>query len=188
MYEQDYQYSPIDTSQEYNVELKKTSKNDSCSTKVFIIFLVLCCPFMIFAFPIKDAVFFLLYSLFLIVGLYLSLKSDKRDAKTYFIITKDGIDFCEASFSKGNTQRQMSWSEIDHIEIFPVYYRRSIGPWYRMKVFDTYDGPYINVYTFSPGRSLEPEKMVKVLKAYSSGNVKIKVEIQKMFSTKTEWH
>ena len=188
MYEQDYQYSPIDTSQEYNVELKKTSKYDSCSTKVFIIFLVACCPFMIFVFPIKDVGFFLLYSVFLIVALYLSLKSNKRDAKTYFIITKEGIDFCEASFSKGNTQRQMSWNEIDHIEIFPVYYRRSIGPWYRMKVFDTFDGPYIKVYTFTLGRSFNPEKMVKVLKTYSSGKVKIKVETQKMFGTKTEWY
>ena len=116
MYEQDYQYSPIDTSQEYNVELKKTTKYDSCSTKMSIILLVVCSLIMIFIVPIKDVVFFLLYSGFLVIALYLFIKSNKRDEKAYFIITNEGIDFCEASFSKGNTQRQMSWSEIDHIE------------------------------------------------------------------------
>lgn len=153
-----------------------------------IILLVVCSLIMIFIVPIKDVVFFLLYSGFLVIALYLFIKSNKRDEKAYFIITNEGIDFCEASFSKGNTQRQMSWGEIDHVEIFPVYYRRSIGPWYKMKIFDTFDGPYIKVYTFTFGRSLQPEKMVELLKAYSSGNVKIKVEKQKLFSTKTEWH
>lgn len=188
MYEKDYQDSPIDTSQEYNVELKRISKSDYGCTKGLTILAVVCSFSLILVFPVKDIVFFLFYSVFLIFALYLYFKSYKRDTKTYFIITKEGVDFCEASFSKGNTQRQMPWSEIDHIEIYPVYYRRSFGPWYAMKVFDTFDGPYIKVYTFSLGKNMLPEKMVKVLKAYSSGNVKIKVEKPKMFGTKTEWY
>lgn len=177
MYDKDYKQQSSDEIEGYNVKLKDGYIYMPFIWLSVIVMIILMILDLVDAWHIGMEYFeksiantvLNLFNLSLI--LLLSISYYKKSKKEYFFITKDGIEFCEASILKGETQRHMSWDEIDYINI-----RRRGLCRYEMHVAE----PQISTprYSFLLHWNLKPEEIIKVLKDYSSGKLRIKVGSQ----------
>lgn len=120
------------------------------------------------------------YLCFFVLVLFISLLSYIKARKEYFFITKDGIDFCKASILRGETQRRMSWDEINYIKIFP-----NPIPFFTYNISIAEPQVSTPKYNFTLHWAVNPLQIVRILKDYSSG--KIKIELTEHFSS-AKWY
>lgn len=187
MYDKDYKQQSSDEIEGYNVKLK----DGYIYMPFFWAIEVVCIIFFIwdmfsswhrgmeyFEKSIAITIFNLFYLSFVLL---LSISYYKKSKKEYFFITKDGIDFYEASILKGETQRHMSWDEIDYIKINPAGGGSMLFRYY-MSIKPQVSTPH---YDFSLDWRLSPLRIVRILKDYSSG--KVRIEVTERFSL-AKWY
>ena len=163
----------------YNVWLKKTSVFAFVGMWAVVIMFIIT---LFFLSERWDSVWLIQFCFIAFIAWFIT-SNYRRDKKKYFVITKEGVDFCESAILKDGKPHQMTWDEIQHITLSP---RSNSIFAYDMKVVDAL--PPNKDYSFPLDNTLNPETIVKILKDYSSGKVKIKFVKHNLFSTKTEWY
>jgi len=181
MYDKNYKYQSSDEIEGYKLKLY--------SSRLLMLFfwvvviVMICLMISLFA-DVRNAeqflalmvVFLLEISIPLIGAIWLTY-SYRREKKEYFFISKEGIDFYQSSF---DTQCHINWEEIGKIYIYPR--NRSFG--YEMTIEDRYT--YTPTYHFTLSWTQRPKKTMRIMKEYSSGNVKI--GIKGVFSFRYKWY